>query len=404
VKTSIFAGIRPYRSRINQLWIPEGTTETNQNTKAFGNMEENLLQGFPDAAPTRPAVELEYADVSWKLYTNHIPILHLYHEKHHQCSILCTINSRTSNQVAVTATAKEFQGIYRGKQYHNPDFSSVLSRASKFSVEKILLTGMSASDISFNAEIARSKSQQCNITIGVHPYHASEPYVNGSDGAAYFTSMATQIEELRKEGLVHAYGELGLDYDHLDYSDKETQLRCFKDQLDLYVAQGWELPLFLHCRAAFDDFVDVMMGYVDKLPKGGLVHSFVGTTAQMQKLISMGLEVSVNGFAFKDRESLEMVAVVPLDKLQLETDAPWGIIQASSEVAKRYLVNAPTLPGSKKKDKWTEEHMVKERNESCGISHVAFIIAGLKGISVEEVAKAAWENSRRMFWPEEEEG
>ncbi|KAI4846360.1 Mg-dependent DNase [Aureobasidium sp. EXF-8845] len=331
-------------------------------------MGESLLQGFPEAAPARPAVGLEYADV------------------------------------AVTATAKEFQGIYRGKQYHSPDFSSVLSRASSSSVKKVLLTGMSASDISFNADIARSKPHQCNITIGVHPYHASEPYINGSDGAAYFTSMATQIEELRQEGLMHAYGELGLDYDHLDYSDKETQLRCFKDQLDLYVARRWESPLFLHCRAAFDDFVDVMKGYVDKLPKGGLVHSFVGTAAQMQKLVSMGLDVSVNGFAFKDRESLEMVAAIPLARLQLETDAPWGIIQASSEVAKRYLVNAPTLPGSKKKDKWSEEHMVKERNESCGISHVAFIVAGLKGISVEEVAKAAWENSKRMFWSEEEEG
>jgi TatD DNase family protein len=259
---------------------------------------------------------------------------------------------------------------------------------------------MSARDISFNAEIARSKPQQCSITIGVHPYHASEPYSEGSDGIEYYAAMAQQIEEITKEGLVHAYGELGLDYDHLDYSDKETQVRCFKDQLDLYVAQGWKLPLFLHCRAAFDDFVDVMGAYVDKLPSGGLVHSFVGTTAQMQKLISIDLEVSVNGFAFKDRESLEMIAAVPLNKLQLETDAPWGIIQASSGVAKRYLVNAPTLPGSKKKDKWTEEHMVKERNESCVISHVAFIVAGLKGISVEEVAKAAWENSRRMFWLE----
>jgi TatD DNase family protein len=306
----------------------------------------------------------------------------------------------SKQQVAVTATAKEFQGIYRGKQYHKPDFSSALSRASTSSVNKILLTGMSADDIAFNAEIARSKPQQCNITIGVHPYHASEPYANDSDGAEYYATMATHIEELMTEGLVAGYGELGLDYDHLDYCDKETQLRCFKDQLDLYVAQQWTLPLFLHCRAAFDDFVGVMEEYMDKLPKGGLVHSFVGTTAQMQKLVSMGLDVSVNGFAFKDRESLEMITAIPLNKLQLETDAPWGITQASSEVAKRYLVNAPTLPGSKKKDKWTEEHMVKERNESCGISHVAFIVAGLKGLSVEEIAKAAWENSRMMFWPE----
>ncbi|THY81695.1 Mg-dependent DNase [Aureobasidium pullulans] len=141
-----------------------------------------------------------------------------------------------------------------------------------------------------------------------------------------------------------------------------------------------------------------MEPYLSKLPKGGLVHSFVGSKSQMEKLVSMGFHVSVNGFSFKDRESLEMVAAIPLDKLQLETDAPWGIIQPSSEAAKRYLVNAPTLPASKKKDKFQMGSMVKERNESCAMSHVAFIVAGLKGVSVEEVAQAAWNNSTGMFW------
>ncbi|KAI4742909.1 Mg-dependent DNase [Aureobasidium sp. EXF-12298] len=325
-------------------------------------MGETLLQGFPEAAPAKPTEELMYADV------------------------------------AVTATAKEFSGIHRGKQYHPPDFSSVLDRATFARVKKVLLTGMSSADISFNAEIARSRGGQCSITIGVHPYHASEPYTNGSDGSDHYTAMAAQLNELQAEGLVAAYGELGLDYDHLDLADKATQLRCFKDQLDLYIANDWKLPLFLHCRAAYDDFVLVMQEYSNKLPRGGLVHSFVGTTTQMQHLISLGLDISINGFAFKDREVLKMVAAVPLKNLQLETDAPWGIIQANSEVAKRYLVNAETLPQSKKKDKWNEANMVKERNESCCISHVAFIVAGLKGCKVEEVAKAARENSERMFW------
>lgn len=301
----------------------------------------------------------------------------------------------------MTATAKDFAGIYRGKQYHTPDFAGVLDRAESASVKKILLTGMSSSDISFNAEIARSRPDQCSITIGVHPYHASEPYDDGSNGEEYFAAMAKQINDAlqSEKGLVAGYGELGLDYDHCEFADKATQLKCFKHQLDLYVEQKWELPLFLHCRNAFEDFVAVMEGYASKLHKGGLVHSFVGSTQQMQKLLSLGLEVSVNGFGFKDRESLEMVAAVPLDKLQLETDAPWGIIQANSEVAKRYLVNAEALPQSKKKDKWQASAMVKERNESCCISQVAFVVAGLQGRKVEEVAKAAWENSKRMFWP-----
>ncbi|KEQ99093.1 hypothetical protein AUEXF2481DRAFT_36391 [Aureobasidium subglaciale EXF-2481] len=327
-------------------------------------MGESILHGFPEAAPSRPSGKLLYADV------------------------------------AVTATAKEFAGIYRNKQYHEPDFSSVLDRAQDAGVDKIMLTGMSFPDITSNADIARVNPLQCSITIGVHPYHASEPYVNGGDGSEYFSTLANAINDLKSSDpkLVTAFGELGLDYDHLDHADKETQLRCFKDQLDLFVEQEWDLPLFLHCRAAFDDFVEVMGAYASRLPRSGLVHSFVGTQAQMERLVSIGFGISVNGFSFKDRESLEMVAAIPMDKLQLETDAPWGIIQPSSEVAKRYLTNAPALPASKKKDKFQMGSTVKERNESCAMSHVAFIVAGLKGISVQEVAEAATENSEAMFW------
>lgn len=258
---------------------------------------------------------------------------------------------------------------------------------------------MSLSDVQFNADIARSRPEQCSITVGVHPYHASEPYADGSDGSDYFSALAKSITELQSESekMVSAFGELGLDYDHLEWGSKKVQIQCFKAQLDLFVKERYDLPLFLHCRAAFDDFVAVLKPYLTHLPRRGLVHSFVGSSAQMMKLADMGFDISVNGFSFKDGESLEMVAAVPLDRLQLETDAPWGAIQPSSEVAKRYLVNAPPLPASKKRDKFQMGMMVKERNESCAMSQVAFIVAGLKGLSVEKVAHAAWQNSTTMF-------
>lgn len=299
----------------------------------------------------------------------------------------------------MTATAKDFAGIYRGKQYHEPDFPAVLDRASAANVKKVLLTGMSPSDIPFNAAIARARPSQCSITVGVHPYHAAEPYANGSSGSAYFAAMAASIAELQAENarLVSAFGELGLDYDHLEWAGKDVQMRCFEDQLELFVSEKYDLPLFLHCRAAFEDFVAVIEPYVARLPRRGLVHSFVGSTAQMTRLTDMGFDDSVNGFSFRDRESLEMVAAVPLGRLQLETDAPWGAIQPSSEVAKRYLGNAGALPGSKKRDKFQMGMMVKERNESCAIGQVAFVVAGVKGVSVEEVAQAAWRNSTAMF-------
>lgn len=263
-------------------------------------------------------------------------------------------------------------------------------------MEKVILTGMSLHDVYANLEIAKSRpAGSCFFTIGVHPYHAAEPR---TEGPSYFEKLKEAVEyNLTRGRHLAAFGELGLDYDRLEHADKPTQLETFKTQLDMFVAGKWDLPLFLHCRNAFEDFVEIMSSYVDKLPRRGLVHSFVGSREQMEKIVSLNLDVSVNGFSFQTRESLDMVAAIPLQHLQIETDAPWGEIKSSSEVAKRYLANLPALPASKKRDKWEASSMVKERNESCTIVRIAYIVAGLKGISVEEVAKVAWENSVEMF-------
>ncbi|KAF3035717.1 hypothetical protein E8E11_000421 [Didymella keratinophila] len=326
-------------------------------------MAASLLKDFPTGAPAAPSRKLQYADV------------------------------------AVTATANDFAGFYRGKQYHEPDFGAVLERAAAVGVDKVMLTGMYLADVPINLEIARREKEQCRITIGVHPYHATEADEGGEE---YYQDLAKAIDTTLKEdpGLLGAFGELGLDYDHLAAASKEIQIRVFKKQLDMIVSHGWKLPLFLHCRTAFEDFVAILASYLDRLPlRSGLVHSFVGTAAQMQTLLSLGLQVSVNGFSFRSVECLDMVRAAPLDRLQIETDAPWGEIQGTSEVAKAYLKNASKLPfAAKKKDKFVMGEMVKERNESCKMESVALVVAGLKGVRVEEVADAAYKNSMDMFW------
>ncbi|KAL2880773.1 hypothetical protein SGCOL_003800 [Colletotrichum sp. CLE4] len=332
-------------------------------------MTSDLLAGFPANAPPKPKTKLRFADV------------------------------------AVTATAKDFVGFYRGKQYHQPDFDAVLDRASAAGVEKVMLTGMSLSDAPTNLSIAKSRpAGTCFVTIGIHPYHAAEPDAEedgGEDG--HFKKLVEVVREALssasegKSSPLAAFGELGLDYDRLNHASKEAQIRTFKRQLDLFVEQKLELPLFLHCRAAYDDFVEIIKPYLPNLPRRGLVHSFVGTSAQMRTLVELGFDISVNGFSFQDRESLEMVRDIPLEHLQIETDAPWGEIPAGSEVAKRYLGNASALPQSKKKDKFELGLMVKGRNESCTMDRVAFVVAGLKGLSVDDIAEAAWRNNVKMF-------
>ncbi|PLB41483.1 TatD family hydrolase [Aspergillus candidus] len=298
--------------------------------------------------------------------------------------------------VAVTFTADQFQGIYRGKRYHDSDFAQVLQRARDYGCERVMLTTMTLAGAHANLQVAREFPEMCTLTLGVHPYHAGEIYA--VDGKAHLQELRELGVALLAEGpsspLV-AFGEIGLDYDYLNRADKDTQQRAFRDQLDLAVEL--QLPLFLHVRESCADFVDIITPYLPRLPRGGLVHSFAGTAEEMRQLVDLGLEISVNGVCFRTDEQLDMVRQIPLDKLHLETDAPWCEVLATDEKIAPYLVNARPLPPSRKHNKFLPGQMVKTRNESCTIERVALVVAGLKGVAVEEVAQAAWNNSVRLF-------
>ncbi|KAJ5686879.1 hypothetical protein N7536_009498 [Penicillium majusculum] len=298
--------------------------------------------------------------------------------------------------VAVTFTADQFQGIYRGKQYHEPDFAEVLKRAREHGCEKIMLTTMTLEGAKQNLQAVREFPTMCKMTLGVHPYHAAEIYEQPE--SQYLNELRELGETLMAENPspLAAFGEIGLDYEYLDRADKETQQRAFREQLELAVQ--FQLPLFLHVRESAEDFISIIKPFLPRLPRGGLVHSFAGTKGEMLQLVELGLEISVNGVSFRTDEQLEMVRSIPLDKLQLETDAPWCEVLSNDPKIAGYLENARPLPASRKHNKFILGQMVKTRNESCFMEHVGLVVAGLKGVTMEEVAEAAWNNSSRMFW------
>lgn len=135
----------------------------------------------------------------------------------------------------------------------------------------------------------------------------------------------TEIRKLAQEGKAAghavAFGEIGLDYDRLMLTVKEQQLKYFEKQLDLAV--DIQLPLFLHMRAAADDFKRLLVPRLEKLPNKGLVHSFTGTLEEMNSLIALGLDIGINGCSLRAEESLDVVRQIPLDRIQIETDGPW---------------------------------------------------------------------------------
>ncbi|KAK6819783.1 hypothetical protein RU639_007190 [Aspergillus parasiticus] len=287
-----------------------------------------------------------------------------------------------------------FRGEYHGKQVHESDLDDIIQRAREVGCEKFMVTGSDVEESRRAIEIAQNYPGFCYATVGVHPCQAKlfDKFPGGP--SKMLDELRSLALESKKSGYAVAFGEIGLDYDRLFLSAKEPQLKYFEAQLDLAVEI--QLPLFLHSRAASEDFERLLAPRLEKLPKKGLVHSFTGTMEEMKRMVALGLDVGVNGCSLKTEENLEVVKALPLERLQIETDGPWCEIRPS-HASSKYLEGAPTLPKAVKKEKWQKGCMVKGRNEPIAIAHVAHVIAMVKGITVEEVCEAAWNNSVRMF-------
>ncbi|KAJ5081987.1 Deoxyribonuclease Tat-D [Penicillium argentinense] len=296
--------------------------------------------------------------------------------------------------IGINLSDPMFQGHYHGKKAHDGDLDDVIQRAKDIGCEKFMVTGSDLEESQTAIQIARDYPGFCYATVGVHPCQAKlfDEYPGGPE--KMISELRKLAVEAKEAGLAVAFGEIGLDYDRLFHSQKEPQLKYFEAQLDLAVEI--QMPLFLHSRAASEDFERLLSSRLPSLPMGGLVHSFTGTIEEMQRLVELGVDIGINGCSMKTEENLEVVKAIPLERLQIETDGPWCEIRPSHASAK-FLQGAPELPKSVKKEKWQKGFMVKGRNEPVAIVRVAHVIAQVKGISVEEVCEAAWNNSVKMF-------
>ncbi|KAK5697158.1 hypothetical protein LTR97_007293 [Elasticomyces elasticus] len=296
--------------------------------------------------------------------------------------------------IGINLSDSIFRGVYHGKRAHEDDLQHVVQRALEAGVRKMMVTGSDLQESKNAIKLAEDYPGMCYATVGVHPCSAKsfEKYPDGPD--ALMAELRKLALESRDSGKATAFGEIGLDYDRLQLCDKETQLVYFAKQLDLAIEL--HMPLFLHSRAAASDFERLLKERLDQLPKRGCVHSFTGSLEEMQAMVDMGFDIGINGCSMKTEENLAVVKEVPLERLQIETDGPWCDMRPSHASA-QFTKDAPEVPKSVKKEKWSAGAMVKGRNEPCMIPRVAYAIAGIKGVSVEVVCEHAWLNSIRMF-------
>lgn len=246
--------------------------------------------------------------------------------------------------------------VHLNADHYDEDLDEVIERAREAGVSHFVVIGFDNKTIDRTMELI-DKYEDVYGVIGWHPVDAVD--CRDEDLA--------RIEKLSSHPKIVGIGETGLDY-HWDKSPKHIQKEIFKAQIAL--AKRVNLPLIIHNREATGDVVEILeeegAGEV-----GGIMHAFSGSPEIADRVLKIGFMISLGGpVTFKNaKQPKEVAKYVPLDKLLIETDAP-------------FLTPHP--------------HRGK-RNEPAYVKLVAEEIAKLRDISYEEVAKATSDNALKIY-------
>jgi len=242
------------------------------------------------------------------------------------------------------------------ERFHD-DVEAVIERALSAGVEKMMSIGTGDGPPDLEAAIRIADRFACvYATVGVHPH----------DAAKADTSTIGALEKLLVHPKVLALGEMGLDY-HYNHSPADVQKRVFADQLELASSTGY--PIVIHTREAWPDTFELLEKHW-KSAAGGILHCFTGGPAEARRCVEMGLHISFSGIVTypKSIDIQEAAKQVPLERLLIETDAP-------------YLPPTP--------------HRGK-RNEPSFVTETGKKLAALRGEPVELVIKAASANWEQL--------
>lgn len=244
---------------------------------------------------------------------------------------------------------KRFQAEYEGGT------DGVIKDCLNDNISAIINIGTNLENSQASIELAE-KYENVYASCGIHP---SDVFYDNPDEAI------AQIEKMLSHPKVVALGEIGLDY-HYENIPPELQMIYFEKQMEL--AEKLNIPVIIHDRDAHGDCIEM----IKRFPcVKGVFHSFSGSAEMAQELVNLGWYISFSGtVTFKNaKKPKEACAVVPSDRLVIETDAP-------------YLAPTPHRG---------------ELNRSSYVQLTAEEIARLRGVDIEEIEKITTENAKRLF-------
>lgn len=242
-------------------------------------------------------------------------------------------------------------------EWYGEEYPAVIDRALAAGVEKMIQPDVDSQDRARMFAISEAYPGVLYTMLGLYP---------GSVTAGWEEELA-RLEDWWNHGPV-AVGEIGLDY-HYGKETADLQKLALREQL--HIAAAHDLPVNIHLREATEDFFAVLED-CRHLGLRGNLHAFSGSVETFGRLQRLGGDwyVGIGGVVtFKKASLAETVKRIPLERILLETDAP-------------YLTPVPHRG---------------ERNESAYIPLIAAFLARQKGVSVEEVAAATTANAQRLF-------
>ena len=242
-----------------------------------------------------------------------------------------------------------------------PDFAAerdaIIARAEAAGVGRMVTISTRIKSFETYRAIAEAHAS-VYFSVGTHPHNAHEE----------LDVPVSRIVELSAHRKCIAIGEAGLDY-HYDKSPRDAQRAGLLKHIE--AARITQLPLVIHSREADDDMADLLEAEMAKGRFSAVLHCFTGGMRLAERAVGLGLYVSASGvITFKRSEDLRAVfQSVPLDRLLVETDAP-------------YLAPLPYRGG---------------RNEPGYVVHTAAVLAEVRGVSAAEIASITTANFFRLY-------
>lgn len=225
----------------------------------------------------------------------------------------------------------------------------------------------------YNEDVTRIMCIGYNVEKSMKAIEIAEKYdyiyascgISPNDIEDYSNKNLLKIEEMAKNKKIVAIGEIGLDY-HWNKENKESQKELFIKQID--IANKYDKPIIIHTREAIMDTINILKEHPVK--RAGIFHCCPLNQELIKEGLKLGYYISFTGvITFKNAKPEEAVKLVPLDRILIETDSP-------------YMSPEP-LRGT--------------RNNSINVKLVAQKMAEIKGVSLEDIAKATYNNANNVF-------